>query len=330
MNTTVVSGSVPGIGAVSHYFTHTPHPQDSELGVVQLQGQQFVIRLSDWESHLFPAGYAGVIIPVGSHLPKTETWAFLKHTRYKVKKSVIKGVQSDGLLVPACFPYYDPFTLTIPVIVPTVPSVVVLDGSKELDADIELRDKFLRPPHFLKYAYHKDVFKKGDNVIVSETVHGPCAGFALIDGVFYVRSNKHIIPRDEKNIFWKLALQHNIEEILRTKYSTAKSACVYVKLYGANLSSFPYETNLGYGVYDIRLDGKFLDFYQLTRFCNTTGLLLFPILYRGKYMENVVKYLGTASKLSEVCQVQEIVIRPEAEVRVTIANVPYRKIVRHS
>ncbi|KKK88690.1 hypothetical protein LCGC14_2740580, partial [marine sediment metagenome] len=73
-----------------------PHENSDNLSIVHVKGWQVVVRTDDFEGIEL-----GAYIPIDSILPQTDEWEFLKQHKYRVKTIKLRGMISQGLLIPA-------------------------------------------------------------------------------------------------------------------------------------------------------------------------------------------------------------------------------------
>jgi len=141
------------------------HPNANSLSLVDVGDFQCAVRTADWRD-----GDLAVYIPPDSVVPETKTFAFLKgHYRIKVKK--LRGEWSMGLLVPApggakigddCMEalgvtHYEP----------------QVHGHFSTGGDNVVAPKGFFPTYdVLNFRKYARLFKDGEEVIVTEKIHG--------------------------------------------------------------------------------------------------------------------------------------------------------------
>ena len=73
-----------------------------------------------------------------------------------------------------------------------------------------------------------------------EKVDGTSATFAVdVDGVFWVCSRNMALKENESNTYWKIAREHQIEELLRVEQPEGKSIVIQGEIYGEGIQSNP-------------------------------------------------------------------------------------------
>ncbi len=201
-----------------------------------------------------------------------------------------------------------------------------------------------------KYA---NLFTDGEEVIVTEKLHGCNWRGTVIDGKFYVGSRTRFIRKiDETNIdeviksnvdqfmdgkdesmrepfvndlkhkmlkrpnsFWYAAIKNNLEEKLK-KYP---NLVVWAELVGG-VSEMRYGysgTDPELHVFDIyNTETKtFMDYDDLVVFCNTLGLKMVPLVYRGPFdREKIKEFTNGTTLLNNQTHIREgVVVSPVKE-----------------
>ena len=309
-----------------------PHPNADTLGIVRVHGWTCCVRLGDWKE----GDLAAYIIPdsvVDSERPE---FAFLKgNERIKVKR--LRGVYSQGLLVPAPdglqegddaagalgVEHYDP-ELHLPN---------TLKAGSEAEAP---------PPGFIpkydveNFRRYPDLFLPGEEVVVTEKIHGANARFCYTtspgierdhgpnftvrfdESRFWAGSKTEWKRYDPHNLWWRALLQApTLQEFLRQNPDFVA--------YGENYGSVQ---NLKYGVPpgEIRLviidlwhvkEGRFLDFvwaqavfHDAIRYRQWA-----PVLYRGPFdAERIIALAEGPSTIPGADHLREgVVVRPVVE-----------------
>jgi RNA ligase (TIGR02306 family) len=178
-------------------------------------------------------------------------------------------------------------------------------------------------PHFKKYTdienikWYSDIFQEGEMVYISEKLHGTSARYGYVPrhyegflaplksavmnfmakwGVvkshqfvygsrncqLHTGSNKSWYSED---VYTKILNQEDIRAKLQP------GECVYGEIVGHNIQTgYSYGCKEGehrFFVYDVMVDGKWLDFPALERFCDRRGLTMVPKLHVGPWSHEV-------------------------------------------
>lgn len=191
------------------------------------------------------------------------------------------------------------------------------------------------------FKWYPDLFKEGDNVIICEKIHGSSfrAGYVPFDpntiwkklkkwlGFVltweFVYGSHKVQLQDkrkyngyyDKNIYWEAVVKY---DLIR---KVPKGYVIYGEIYGDGV-----QKNYTYGcaegerklvVFDIQVDGKYLDAYDVLSFCKIYDLPHVPIEHIGEYPgAKVVKELWVDG-VSNLCKDQKVregvVIKPVVE-----------------
>jgi RNA ligase (TIGR02306 family) len=180
-------------------------------------------------------------------------------------------------------------------------------------------------PNFKKYTdienikWYTDVFQPGEMVYISEKMHGTSARYGYVprhyegffgkvkESVMNFLANMRIIKANQfvfgsrncqlhtgsnkswykEDVYSKILMQEDIKNKLQD------GECVYGEIVGHNI-----QKNYNYGckegehrffVYDVMVDGKWLDFPAFERFCSQRKFTPVPKLYVGPWSQEVHK-----------------------------------------
>lgn len=171
------------------------HPNADRLEIVKIRGWTCCIQKGQ-----FKVGDLAAYIEPDSIVPETRQFAFLgEHRRIKVKK--LRGIVSQGLLIPAPegskegddvmdmlgIAHYEP------------PEPMLTGGETENSPtgyhpgyDVE---------HFNRYP---NLFVDGEDIIITEKLHGSCGRFCWIEGRMYAGSRNEWKKERDDIIWWKV------------------------------------------------------------------------------------------------------------------------------
>lgn len=280
-----------------------PHPNADSLSIVDIYGYTVCVRTAEWED-----GMLGAYIPPDSVVPDTPEFAFLKgQNRIKVKR--LRGVMSQGLLVPAPegAKAGDDVAdiLGITRYEPPLPA----SGGGEAES----------PPPVLHFTYdvetwyrYKDLFLPGEEVVVSEKIHGASARYVWAEGRLWCGSRTEWKRKDPKNLWWRAAAASPWLVEFCEKHP---EIIVYGEVYG-NVQDLKYGTQPGevrFAAFDLLRRGQWLSFEE----ARTLGASLHwvPLLYRGPYEEKKIFSMADGdSTLPGANHVREgVVVKPLIE-----------------
>jgi len=299
-------------------FTLQPHPNANTLSIANVKGWNCVVKTDELKDQSL-----AVYIPIDSIVPKLEIFKFLEKYNYRVRTVKIRGVISQGLLMPlSILPQKDEagnniiYTegqdvtniLGITKYEPPVP--IHLSGTM-----VSSPSEFRKYTDIENYKNYPNIFRKGDKIIITEKIHGTNARFAIINGQFFVGSHKVALREEKGNLFWEVARKYDIERILRERFS-GEDVILYGEIYGKKVQELDYGRSDSYGFvfYDIFTRDKFLDTMWLKRFWNYSGIRMVPILYEGGFNELCLNHANGPTILGNEVHMREgIVIKSQIE-----------------
>lgn len=286
------------------------HPNADRLRLATVKGWNCIIGLDD-----FQVGDLVIFIPPDCILPdemidKYKLEFLKKGSRVKTIK--LRGVISQGLCLPV--PEGKNWKegksvakeLGITKYEPPVSSLNLNKGSKS--------SKKKTNPAFDKYTNIENiknfntVFKDGDDVIVTEKIHG--TNFRAGNLPIYPRSiwgwiQKYILKRDYEFVYGS----HNVQKVpfsknkgwygediygqIAKKYKFVeiipKDYIVYGEIYGKKIQELEYEMDdIDLVVFDVKYKGVYLNFREFEEFCTGRLLPMVPVLAVEKFGEDTL------------------------------------------
>lgn len=222
-----------------------------------------------------------VYVPVDSVVPADDPrWEFLKgHNRIKARR--LRGIFSMGLLTKA-----EPGMVEGEIVAERLgitkyepPEPMMMGGDNETC-----------PFHFPTYTDLEairrwpDILVEGEEVQLSEKIHGANARYVWHQDRLWVGSHTGIKRRDVNNLWWKAAIQAGLDDILKK----APGIAFYGEVYGA-VQNLKYGHTQGGKVSLAFFDaleitsGKYLDLDDFEKLASDLGLKVVPKLYRGPW-----------------------------------------------
>ena len=132
-------------------------------------------------------------------------------------------------------------------------------------------------------------------------------------------SHRHRRREDPTSTYWR-TFDDRTRALLREAVQGHGAALLYKEVYGAKIQ------NLNYGlrsevldvVFDLSLDGEYVDHDRLAMLCQRHGLAMAPALYRGPFDRAVIDELvngeGVRTVVGEGAHIMEgVVIKPTRE-----------------
>jgi RNA ligase (TIGR02306 family) len=296
----------------------TKHPNADTLDIVTFSGfpgYTVISKIGTWN-----IGDLGAYIQPDSLVPiHREEFSFLEkeakdgYVRIRVKK--LRGIFSQGLLVPIIgfeegadvvneleVKHYDP------------PESGGSFGRKE--------PEYPAPPGwpipvydveaFRKYG--KTVFQEGEEVLVTEKLHGTSARFCIRESTLHIGSRKQWRNPETENLWARIPKQYPDLEYL---VGYLAPGVVYGEIYGwvqdLRYGHKPGEYSLA--IFDALVNGAWVDSDSLANNCGVFNVPMVPIIYSGPFnFELMLELAEGPSKIPGADHVREgVVIRPRNE-----------------
>jgi RNA ligase (TIGR02306 family) len=285
------------------------HPDADSLSIVKVYEYPVIVRTDDWK-----VGDRAVYFPVEACLPNIEPlqfiWRSVANPTEKartVRAMRLRGIFSMGVLVPAraFIDYYNEQAMGLKVLplhdaepgtnVAELLGVTKYDPPEPVDmgghvpsrrsADPEWFKKYTNIQNIRKYAR---CFEDGEEVVVTEKIHGTNARFVLHDEQLHVGSHNLMRTLDNTNIWAETARKYDMEEKLRSlsrKFGCCKM--IFGEIYGGSVQKgYSYDRkDPGLVVFDV-LDfttGKYMDYDQFGDVVYELGLQAVPEIHRGPW-----------------------------------------------
>lgn len=323
-----------------------PHSNADALELAEVFGYQSIIKKGQFQS-----GDLAIYIPESAVLPE----ALIKHiglegklagsNKDRVKAVKLRGTLSQGITIspegletiygsptPA-FEEGEDWTeyLQITKYVPPIPM--------NMAGELERVDS----PYFKSYTdienikRFPNVIQEGEDVYATEKLHGSCSIYSLIkiDGEykFFVTSkgicqrNQCAIKESDGNVYWRAAKLYELEQKMRSYLIDSDLFLVPTEeltFFGEVLGvqDLKYGCtggNVGFRLFDIRNNGKYMDYDSMMNVANGFDIPVVPVLYRGNSIAEALKHTdGTTLVLDgdgkEIKHIREgIVIAPTVE-----------------
>jgi len=289
----------------------TKHPDADMLSIAIVKGWQCVVKTSDFEGVAL-----GAYIPIDSVLPETPEWEFLRPRKFRVKTIKLRGALSQGLLIPAKPGWNegDDVTEELGVKKYEPPEPVHLAG--KMAKDVPGFDIYTDIENWKNYP---DVFEDGEEIIITEKIHGTNFRVGIIDGKFCVGTHKTVRNAEESDdIYCEISRSFNIKDILENFVIKTdiegKDIILYGEIYGGRI-----QKGFGYGekkpsvrFFDLKVDGRFIEYDFLEMSLREMELPIVPLLYRGPYSKQVLS-LASGKDFSGNHIREGIVIKPLKE-----------------
>jgi RNA ligase (TIGR02306 family) len=284
------------------------HPNADNLSISQVCGSYPVIfRTGDYQE-----GDLVVHVPIDSIVPDEDPrWEFLGDQR-RIKAKKLRGIFSMGLLTPAN-PEWEVgqdvgHLLGITKYIP--PEPLSLGGDNE-------HCPFYFPEYtdLEGYRRYPNVLIPGEDVVLLEKVHGTNGRWVYRDGRLWVGSHHHVKKHNPDSAWWKAAAQSHLE----AKLANHPNIALYGEVYG-DVQDLKYGLRNKNEIATLFFDAmdlnslRYLDFVEFFDLMFSLELPICPVLYRGPWSEDLLKYGEGISIVRGASNVREgFVVRPTKE-----------------
>lgn len=288
------------------------HPNADSLSIVKIWGYQVIVKTEDWEGKNI-----GAYIPPDSVVPQTPEFEFLgDHTRIKVRR--FRGIFSQGLLVNA--PNDSKIGEDVSEILGVTryePPESLTMGGQRTKAPEGFRPKY----DVDAWQRYKHLFEDGEQVLITEKIHGANARFAFVNEEMHCGSKTEWKKQDESNLWWK-CLKNNawIEDFCIAN----QELTIYGEVFG-NVQELKYgaeKNDYFFRAFDLwnSKDGRFLSWIEVNEkmnsFCKTSGsdwmdcwpIKWVPVLYEGPYNENLTELSNGDSEILGAQNIREGIV----------------------
>lgn len=252
------------------------HPNADKLEIAYVRGDYPVI----FRAGQFEIGSKAVYIPIDSVVPAGDPrWDFLQgHRRIKAKK--LRGVFSMGLLVEA-EPEWQ-------VGQNVQEALGIVKYEPEMKLCMSGQDE--RDPGFLPVytdieglRRYPNVLREGEDVVITEKIHGANGRWLYKDGRLWIGSHKRIKDPRVKTIWSDVAERYD----LRNRLADVPGLVVYGEVYGQvqdlKYGAIPGEVKLAlFDAFDTNT-GRYLDYDAFKALAILLDLPTVPELYKGPW-----------------------------------------------
>jgi RNA ligase (TIGR02306 family) len=270
-----------------------PHPNADTLDITKVFDYTVVAKRGN-----FKAGDLAVYVPIDSLVPDNDEWNWLSPLntdgtrmflagavpdKYRViDAKKIRGIFSQGCLAPlpeGTWSEGDDVRDAMGIVKYVPPNPLIVGGECEQGPSdwtfVEYTDieGIRRCP---------DVLNVGEEVVLTEKLHGMCYR-ACHDGTrLWVGSHTQIKRRDPKTICWKVAIESGLEE----KLAKAPMHVFFGEVFG-KVQNLNYGITSGaklriFDVFDVK-NMRYLDHDDAVSLATSCGLEWVPTLYRGAW-----------------------------------------------
>lgn len=287
-----------------------PHPNADRLEITRIHGgYPCIIKKGS-----FQEGDIAVYIPIDTVLPDDERFEFLTSSdRKRLRAKRLRGIFSMGLIVPPdegmTLGQDVTDVLGIKKWEPTIPAT--MGGENEPAPKGWFFPCYTDIEGFRRWPGKIDQL---ESVVITEKIHGANGRYAHDGERLWVGSRTCIKRRDEKNLWWKVAIELGLEN----KLSRLKMHVFFGEVYGQvqdlryghegkNTASFRV-----FDVFDVR-NGRYLDHYDAQKAAEYVGVDWVPKLYVGKLADVDINELAEGTSMLADNVREGFVVKPVKE-----------------
>jgi RNA ligase (TIGR02306 family) len=306
----------------------TPHPNADALELTQIKGWQCVVPLGKYQ-----AGDLVTYIPIDSLIPleHADRWGITKYLSVRtgpdaptppagrVRCARLRGEPSFGVIIDREDPSWaeGQDVKAHYGITKYIPPLRTTAGDAE------------RPhPLFVEYTdienlrNFTDVLEPGEEVILTEKIHGTNSRVGMIEGELMAGSMSLRRKRPETdremagNTYWYPLTLPAVRALVEEVGAAHRQVILYGEVYGSGIQDLHYGCRgaLGFRAFDLLVDGKFLDADPLLALCVQHGVETVPLLYRGPYTLETVREHAAGDTTLAANHIREgVVVKPVVE-----------------
>ena len=321
-------------------FTLEKHPNADSLSIATIKGWQCIVKTDEFQNESL-----GVYVPLDAVADKEHPLLSFMEGK-KVKTIRLRQVISQGILLP--------FTKVLNYISTTHGEVFPFPGEgddlKELlfirkwepppepmrgtsvpdFMAIELPDEMQKYTDIENVKNFPEVLVEGEEVVITEKLHGTSARFGLIDGKFYIGSRNRGLRTEnfiskagelieiKKSTWHEVAEKENIIEILKnlTVSLNSNKIILYGEIVGKSIQDLKYgheePTFYAYDVAYVDSDGltKYLSASSFRETVGSAGAKLVPLIKVGPYSKADLELRNGKTTLNDSHVREGVVIEP--------------------
>lgn len=339
------------------------HPNADRMEIAIVKGWECCVKKDS-----FKAGDKCIYFPVDTILPESVSDAF-NVTKYlsngRIKAARLRQIPSYGLVMPCTKEVWEaapnrPEGAYTESVWKIKDNVAEMYGCIKWEPPQGFTQGYMEKEHplFKKYTdienikNFPDVIKEGEEVVLTEKIHGTNSRVGLIDGVWlagshntqrknpdainsikqdiigflynirrFIRTGKWRNGNSKKaaknNVYWIPLKNENMKNLISNLGKNNKVVIVFGEIYGKGIQDLTYgkHRDVEYRVFDIYTDRGYLDFTEVENLCNQYSVKMVPVLYRGAWNSNLInEYSNGQSVVSDIEQIREgFVVKPIKE-----------------
>lgn len=325
-----------------------PHPNADRMEIAVVKGWECCIGKDQ-----FKEGEKCVYFPIDTILPESVSDKF-GVTKYlskgRIKAIKLRGYPSCGLVVK---PEDSNWKIGLNVVeyygcIKWEPPQEFTQGNAEKEHPL-----FARYTDIENIKNFPDIFQEGEEVVITEKIHGMNSRAGLLNGEFVAGSHrvqrkdpnakdslkkqleyffykvrrfvktgkwKRNSPKTNKeNIYWLPFKNENLKKLIISlnKLYHSDQVIVFGEIFGKGVQDLDYGRHheVDYRVFDILVNGEYLSYCDFKSNCLLYNIKIVPVIYEGKWKNSFIDELSSGKSLvSDIEQIREgIVIKPIVE-----------------
>lgn len=295
-----------------------PHSNADALELAHVLGWQVVVKKGE-----YCEGDRVVYFPIDTVLPLelSEQLGVTKYlSKQRIKCAKLRGEPSFGLVIRSENEDWQPGE-----------NVADFYGVQKYEPPVRAGQGEAEKEHPLFFQYTEienmrnfpDIFHEGEQVLISEKVHGTNSRVGMIEGELMAGSKtlRRRRPANDlftSNIYWFPLSLEPVRSMVEDLGQRHRQVILFGEVYGSKIQSFHYGYKgiLGYRAFDLLLDGRYVDWPQFIELCKQYGVETVPVLAIIAYsLEEVKRYSeGKTLLMQQDAHIREgVVVRPLVE-----------------
>lgn len=290
-----------------------PHPNADRLEIAVVKGFTVVVGKGAFQPRQ-PAAYfpPNILIP-DALADKLGVTKYLKHAVYaegegasqcRVAGCRLRGQPSFGFLADmTCLAY----GLGIIKVGDNLNEIL---GAKKYIPPVRVTCSEAASEHPLFHKYteidnyrrYPHAIPEGTPVRITEKIHGTNCRVGLVrhdDDALEFMAGSHGLRRKSPLegracMYWEPLDSSGVKDLLSGLIVGAKSVIVFGEVFGSGVQDLDYampQGKRGFRVFDISVDGRYLNWIDVVRHCRDYGLDTVPLLYAGRFCRDDVETL---------------------------------------
>lgn len=290
------------------------HPNADRLEIIKVLNTQFiylkgVLQIGDLVVYfppdmLFPESIA-IKLGVADYLKHGTYPSDMLKSKCRIGAIRLRGVASFGFGLPldaAVREYTRGISLVEGVDVTKAFQAVKYQPPETFASGDSMRQpeafhKYTDIAHYYRYA---EALAEGTPVRICEKIHGTNSRLGAVtdDGFEFMCGTHHCrVKRDDlmgrRSLYWEPLTDDMAEMIEFISINGQHNVIVFGEIYGAGIQKMDYARlkKRGYRVFDISVDGEYIDWGDLKAYCDLYKIETVPLLYSGPFRANMLEDL---------------------------------------